>query len=73
MLFSVELGVSTGHEWWPEPRGDNSSRENVSSYVMVSRKYRIKKRGSPIKDYVIDATQENEMTLNVLSQIDRFS
>ena len=26
-----------------------------------SRKYRIKKRGSPTKDYVRDATQENEI------------
>ena len=38
-----------------------------------SHQSRIKKHGSPTQDYVRDETQENEMTLKIPSQIDRFS
>ena len=38
-----------------------------------SNKFKTKKRASHKKGYVGDATQENEMALNSLSQIDRFS
>ena len=50
---------------------NTSAKRNVASFK--SHKFGIKKRGSHKKDYVGDATQENEMALNSLSQIDRFS
>ena len=40
---------------------------------LKSNKFKTKKQGSHKKGYVGDATQENEMALNSLSQIDRFS